>query len=132
MKNSEKMLSAIEAQDLVQAADWFEKALLEDSDSVLLDLAEYLERIGFYHQAKRIFNKLAPDFPQVNLNLATIASEDGELEEAFGYLEKIDSTDSWYVNALLIKAISHSRSRNMPVLIIGQFMSRQGSQPTRE
>lgn len=104
MKNSEKMLSAIEAQDLVQAADWFEKALLEDSDSVLLDLAEYLERIGFYHQAKRIFNKLAPDFPQVNLNLATIASEDGELEEAFGYLEKIDSTDSWYVNALLIKA----------------------------
>ena len=104
MKNSENMLSAIEAQDLVQAADWFEKALLEDSDSVLLDLAEYLERIGFYHQAKRIFNKLAPDFPQVNLNLATIASEDGELEEAFGYLEKIDSTDSWYVNALLIKA----------------------------
>ena len=104
MNNSEKMLSAIEAQDLVQAADWFEKALLEDSDSVLLDLAEYLERIGFYHQAKRIFNKLAPDFPQVNLNLATIASEDGELEEAFGYLEKIDSTDSWYVNALLIKA----------------------------
>lgn len=104
MKNSEKMLSAIEAQDLVQAEQWFEKALLEDSDSVLLDLAEYLERIGFYHQAKRIFNKLAPDFPQVNLNLATIASEDGELEEAFGYLEKIDSTDSWYVNALLIKA----------------------------
>ena len=95
---------AIEAQDLEQAADWFEKALLEDSDSVLLDLAEYLERIGFYHQAKRIFSKLAPDFPQVNLNLATIASEDGELDEAFGYLEKIDSTDSWYVNALLIKA----------------------------
>ena len=104
MNNSEKMLMAIEAQDLEQAADWFEKALLEDSDSVLLDLAEYLERIGFYNQAKRIFNKLAPDFPQVNLNLATIASEDGELEEAFGYLEKIDSTDSWYVNALLIKA----------------------------
>lgn len=98
------MLSAIEAQDLVQAEQWFEKALLEDSDSILLDLAEYLESIGFYHQAKRIFNKLAPDFPQVNLNLATIASEDGELEEAFGYLEKIDSTDSWYVNALLIKA----------------------------
>lgn len=104
MNNSEKMLMAIEAQDLEQAADWFEKALLEDSDSVLLDLAEYLERIGFYHQAKRIFSKLAPDFPQVNLNLATIASEDGELEEAFGYLEKIDSTDSWYVNSLLIKA----------------------------
>ena len=104
MNNSEKMLSAIEAQDLVQAEQWFEKALLDDSDSILLDLAEYLESIGFFLQAKRIYNKLAPLYPQVNLNLAAIASEDGELEEAFGYLEKIDSTDSWYVNALLIKA----------------------------
>ena len=98
------MLSAIEAQDLVQAEAWFEKALLEDSDSILLDLAEYLESIGFFLQAKRIYNKLAPLYPQVNLNLAAIASEDGDLEEAFGYLEEIRSNDPWYVNALLIKA----------------------------
>lgn len=104
MNNSEKMLSAIEAQDLVQAEQWFEKALLEDSDSILLDLAEYLESIGFFLQAKRIYNKLAPLYPQVNLNLAAIASEDGDLEEAFGYLEEISSNDPWYVNALLIKA----------------------------
>ena len=98
------MLSAIEAQDLVQAEQWFEKALLEDSDSILLDLGEYLESIGFFLQAKRIYNKLAPLYPQVNLNLAAIASEDGDLEEAFGYLEEISSNDPWYVNALLIKA----------------------------
>ena len=98
------MLSAIEAQDLVQAEQWFEKALLEHSDSILLDLAEYLESIGFFLQAKRIYNKLAPLYPQVNLNLAAIASEDGDLEEAFGYLEEIRSNDPWYVNALLIKA----------------------------
>ena len=98
------MLSAIEAQDLVQAEQWFEKALLEDSDSILLDLAEYLESIGFFLQAKRIYNKLAPLYPQVNLNLAAIASEDGDLEEAFGYLEEVRSNDPWYVNALLIKA----------------------------
>ena len=104
MNNSEKMLSAIEAQDLVQAEEWFEKALLEDSDSILLDLAEYLESIGFFLQAKRIYNKLAPLYPQVNLNLAAIASEDGDLEEAFGYLEEVRSNDPWYVNALLIKA----------------------------
>ena len=104
MNNSEKMLSAIEAQDLVQAEQWFEKALLEDSDSILLDLAEYLESIGFFLQAKRIYNKLAPLYSQVNLNLAAIASEDGDLEEAFAYLEEIRSNDPWYVNALLIKA----------------------------
>ena len=78
--------------------------MLEDSDSILLDLAEYLESIGFFLQAKRIYNKLAPLYPQVNLNLAAIASEDGDLEEAFGYLEEIRSNDPWYVNALLIKA----------------------------
>ena len=104
MNNSEKMLSAIEAQDLVQAEQWFEKALLEDSDSILLDLGEYLESNGFFLQAKRIYNKLAPLYPQVNLNLAAIASEDGDLEEAFSYLEEIRSNDPWYVNALLIKA----------------------------
>ena len=104
MNNSEKMLSAIEAQDLVQAEQWFEKALLEDSDSILLDLGEYLESIGFFLQAKRIYNKLAPLYSQVNLNLAAIASEDGDLEEAFAYLEEIRSNDPWYVNALLIKA----------------------------
>ena len=109
MKNSEKMLSAIEAQDLVQAEQWFEKALLEDSDSILLDLAEYLESIGFFLQAKRIYNKLAPLYPQVNLNLAAIASEDGDLEEAFGYLEEVRSNDPWYVNALLIKADVYQR-----------------------
>ena len=98
------MLSAIEAQDLVQAEQWFEKALLEDSDSILLDLGEYLESIGFFLQAKRIYNKLAPLYSQVNLNLAAIASEDGDLEEAFAYLEEIRSNDPWYVNALLIKA----------------------------
>ena len=88
----------------MQAEQWFEKALLEDSDSILLDLGEYLESIGFFLQAKRIYNKLAPLYPQVNLNLAAIASEDGDLEEAFGYLEEISSNDPWYVNALLIKA----------------------------
>ena len=36
--------------------------------------------------------------------MAAIASEDGDLEEAFGYLEEISSNDPWYVNALLIKA----------------------------
>ena len=69
-----------------------------------MDLGEYLESIGFFLQAKRIYNKLAPLYPQVNLNLAAIASEDGDLEEAFGYLEEISSNDPWYVNALLIKA----------------------------
>ena len=104
MNNSEKMLTAIEAQDLTQAEHFFEKALLEDSDEVLLDLAEYLENIGFFIQAKQIYKKLASLYPQVNLSLAAIANEDGDLEEAFSYLEEINPESPWYIHALLVKA----------------------------
>ena len=104
MNNSEKMLTAIEAQDLTQAEHFFEKALLEDSDEVLLDLAEYLENIGFFIQAKQIYKKLASLYPQVNLSLAAISNEDGDLEEAFSYLEEISPESPWYIHALLVKA----------------------------
>ena len=40
----------------------------------------------------------------MNLNLASIASEDGNVEEAFAYLEEITPESDWYVSALALKA----------------------------
>ena len=54
MNNSQQMLEAIEQQDLSKAESFFQKALEEDSDEVLLELATYLEGIGFYPQAAQI------------------------------------------------------------------------------
>ena len=54
MLNSEKMLTAIQNQDLEQAQKYFEQALTEDDDQTLLALADYLQSIGFYPQAKEI------------------------------------------------------------------------------
>lgn len=51
MNNSQQMLEALEQQDLTRADSFFQKALEEDSDEVLLELAAYLEGIGFYPQA---------------------------------------------------------------------------------
>ena len=48
MLNSEKMLTAIQNQDLEQAQKYFEQALTEDDDQTLLALADYLQSIGFY------------------------------------------------------------------------------------
>ena len=104
MNNSQEMLEALNQQDLTRAEHYFQKALLEDSDDLLLELAYYLEGIGFYPQARQIYEKLAPVFPEVNLNLATIASEDGQIEEAFAYLEEIQPNSDWYVSALVLKA----------------------------
>ena len=104
MNNSQQMLEALEQQDLTRADSFFQKALEEDSDEVLLELAAYLEGIGFYPQAKQIYEKLAPKFLEVYINLATIAGEDGLIEEAFDYLENIGPESEWYVSALALKA----------------------------
>lgn len=104
MSNSQEMLEALDQQDLIRSDYYFQKALVEDSDDLLLELAYYLEGIGFYPQARQIYEKLAPVFPEVNLNLASISSEDGQIEEAFAYLEEIQPNSDSYVSALVLKA----------------------------
>ncbi|WP_192855737.1 tetratricopeptide repeat protein [Streptococcus mitis] len=104
MNNSQQMLQALEEQDLVKAEHYFVKALENDPNDLLYELATYLEGIGFYPQAKEIYLKIVGDFPEVNLNLAAIASEDGQIEEAFAYLEEIQADSDWYVSALALKA----------------------------
>ena len=104
MNNSQQMLQALEEQDLTKAEHYFVKALENDPSDLLYELATYLEGIGFYPQAKEIYLKIVEDFPEVHLNLATIASEDGQIEEAFAYLEEIQADSDWYVSALALKA----------------------------
>lgn len=104
MNNSQQMLKALNQQDLAKADSYFQKAIKEDSDEVLLELASYLEGIGFYPQASQIYEKLSTKFPEVNISLASIASEDGLIEEAFAYLDNISPKSDWYVSALVLKA----------------------------
>ena len=104
MNNSQQMLQALEEQDLAKAEHYFVKALENDPNDLLYELATYLEGIGFYPQAKEIYLKIVEDFPEVHLNLAAIASEDGQIEEAFAYLEEIQADSDWYVSALALKA----------------------------
>ena len=104
MNNSQQMLQALEEQDLTKAEHYFAEALENDSSDLLYELATYLEGIGFYPQAKEIYLKIVEDFPEVHLNLAAIASEDGQIEEAFAYLEEIQADSDWYVSALALKA----------------------------
>ena len=104
MNNSQQMLQALEEQDLTKAEHYFVKALENDPSDLLYELATYLEGIGFYPQAKEIYLKIIEDFPEVHLNLAAIASEDGQIEEAFAYLEEIQVDSDWYISALALKA----------------------------
>lgn len=104
MLNSEKMIAAIHNQDLAHAKKYLKRALREDDAEALLSLADYLQSIGFYPQAKEIYLQLQPDFPEVTINLAQIASEDGQIDEAFMYLDAIAPESPDYLAALLVKA----------------------------
>lgn len=104
MNNSEKMLLSLDQQDLTRANKYFKKALLQDDAETLLELATYLESIGFYPQAKEAYEQLLVDFPEVSLNLANIANENGDVEGAFGYLETITEDSPYYLEALVVKA----------------------------
>lgn len=104
LNNSEKMIASLQKQDLAHANKYFERALTNDTEEELLELADYLESIGFFPQAKQIYENLAPHYPESYISLAQIASEDGQVEEAFAYLEEITSDSDWYVTALLVKA----------------------------
>ena len=104
MNNSQQMLQALEEQDLTKAEHYFVKALENDPNDLLYELATYLEGIGFYPQAKEIYLKIVEEFPEIHLNLAAIASEDGQIEEAFAYLEEIQADSDWHVSALALKA----------------------------
>lgn len=104
MLNSEKMLTSLQAQDLAHADKYFEKALQQDPNDILVELAEYLESIGFFSQAKRIYDQVREDYPEVNINLAQIAAEDGDMEEAFLYLDAVSMDSPDYLSALLVMA----------------------------
>lgn len=104
MLNSEKMILSIERQDLAHAKKYFAKALKNDDDDSLLSLGQYLESIGFLQEAKVIYVKLAPKYPEVNINLAQIVAEDDAIEEAFLYLDHISKDSPDYLNALLVMA----------------------------
>lgn len=104
MSNSQQMLLALEQQDLQVAQTFFDKALAEDTIETLLELALYLESIGFYPQAKAAYEACVETYSEALLSLARIANEDGLVEEAFAYLEKVSPDSPDYLEALVIKA----------------------------
>ena len=104
MSHSQQMVEALEKQELNEAEEQFQKALLEDDQAELLDLGQYLESIGFYPQAREVYEQIAETYPEVYLSLATILAEDGQTDQAFAYLEEIGPESNWYVASLLVKA----------------------------
>ena len=55
MSYSEKMVQALQAENLAEAQLMFEEALKKDDENTLADLGETLLSLGFLEEAKQIF-----------------------------------------------------------------------------
>lgn len=107
MSYSEKMVQALQDENLAQAQLMFEEALKKDDEDTLADLGETLLSLGFLEEAKQIFQQLVALFPDaegLNIPLAEIAIENNEIDEAFMYLEKVSKESESYIQSLLVTA----------------------------
>lgn len=107
MTHSEKMLNALDQEDLAQSQRELAQALREDTPDVLAELGEDLLSLGFLEEAKEVFENLQKRFPDVldmNLPLAEIAIDNNDTDEALELLEEIKKDNELYPQALLILA----------------------------
>ena len=89
---SEQMLQALENEDLVSANLAFNQALIQDEDSELHELAQYLLQIGFLEEAEQTFLHLLEKYPnneELYLGLAEVAIENDNSDQALNFIEKV-------------------------------------------
>lgn len=107
MSYSEKMLAALQEEDLAEAQLMLAEALRKDEPDMLASLGEELLALGFLEEAKQVFEELLTQFPEedsLNVPLAEIAIEDDQIDEAFDLLDAIANDSPAYVQSLLVKA----------------------------
>ncbi len=107
MSAAEHMIDSIQIGNLEQADLYFQEALMEDSYEELLGLAEALYAMGFTSHLEALLEKLLQLNPQddyLNILMAEIYFNDGNLEEAFFWLDQVQTDSSYYSHSLLLQA----------------------------
>lgn len=107
MSYAQKMLDALDKQNLPLANEMFTEALKKDDDDTLYGLAEELYALGFLQQAKQIYEhllKLYPEEDNIKTILADIAISNGDTDTALNYLADIEPTSPAYAASLLTAA----------------------------
>lgn len=107
MSYSQKMIDALQNDQLSEAEELFILALEQDSIDELYQLSDSLYQLGFLEQTKRILHHLLDHKPQddeIRVNLAEIAIEEGNELEAIEWLQAIDKDSEVYPQALLVSA----------------------------
>ncbi len=104
MSYSEDTIDFLHQGDLIGMKNSLAKALKNDNEEMLADLAEYLQMMGFIDESQTVYDKIMAEHPESTdylINLSEIAEDNGNLEEALGYLYQIPEDDENYVAALV-------------------------------
>lgn len=103
---SQKMINALQNEQLEKANQHLEQALKSDSIDDLYQLADSLYQLGFLEETKRVLHFLLDqsDDDEIKVNLAEIAIEEGKELEAIEWLQAVEKTSDVYPQALLVSA----------------------------
>ncbi|WP_439442811.1 tetratricopeptide repeat protein [Listeria aquatica] len=107
MKNAEKMLSALEHENMDEAKKYFDAVVAGDSPEEQFFLAEQLFSLGFLDETEDLYELLLAAFPnegELYVRLAEVSIEKDQLDEAAERLEQIKPDDDAYLESLLVAA----------------------------
>lgn len=107
MSFSEQTLDLLTAGQYEEAKKKFAWALRKDDDEMVHSLAEELAALGFTNMAKRAYEKLLeryPDEDELRVDLAELAVNAGDDDQALDYLAQIPPTSPAYLQSLLAAA----------------------------
>ncbi len=107
MSYSQQALDQLEGGQLDAFEKTFKKALANDSDDLLYSLAEELYSLGFSNYAKTIYEQLLTAYPKddaLKINLAELAIDDDQDDQALNYLSQVSSQSPDYVRSLMVSA----------------------------
>lgn len=107
MSFSEQTLDLLTAGQYEEAKKKFAWALRKDDDEMVHSLAEELAALGFTNMAKRAYEKLLeryPDEDELRVDLAELAVNAGDDDQALDYLAQISPTSPAYLQSLLAAA----------------------------
>ena len=104
MNPIERFEAALHAGDEAKIEETVLQVLNGSSSEERAEFGLYLESIGYFSLAKEVFLTVIDDYPEFLINLASIAGEDGNFEEAFLYLDRVSPESPFYPAALMGQA----------------------------
>ncbi|MBC1486402.1 tetratricopeptide repeat protein [Listeria seeligeri] len=107
MELANKMLHALEHEDMALAKKYFDEVVQAGTDEEQFFLAEELFALGFLDETEDLYELLLAKYKdegELLVRAAEVALEKDDMDSAQDYLEKVNKEDEVYVESLLVLA----------------------------